>query len=373
MHFGTMIIKNLLRRPTRSLLSVAGIGVGIAAVVSLASLAWGFEDVWTKAYTERGTDLVVTKTTSESTLPAVFDQARARELQSLPHVVEAGAVLADLVSIEDAPTMVVFGWEPGTYVWQHLHLVSGRWPTDANEPVAALGAVAHEVLRKNVGATVQVETETFTVCGIFESDSLLENGAVVLALPRLQHAMEQPERINFLNLRMAPGTTSEQIDEIKKSIPVKWPGFQAFNANEVARNNTGVQVAKGMSWATSTIALVVGGIGVMNTMLMSVFERLQEIGILLAVGWKRRRVLRMILCESILLGIAGGVLGTSAGALAVKALEHAPQLRGKIQGEFSLALALLAVATSVGLGAIGGLYPAYRGSRMQPSDALRYE
>ncbi|HEX3462690.1 MAG TPA: ABC transporter permease [Candidatus Elarobacter sp.] len=373
MHFAALILRNVLRRRTRSVLSVAGIAVGVAAVVSLASLAWGFEDVWTKAYTERGTDLVVTKATSESALPATFDQARARELQALPNVVDASGVLADIVSIEDAPTMIVFGWQQGAYVWQHLRLVRGRWPADANEHVVALGTMAREVLKKDVGSKVLVETETFTVCGIFDSDSLLENGAVVLTLPRLQTAMEQPGKINFLNLKMRPGATAEQIEKVKKMVPATWPGFQAFTAGEVARNNTGVQVAKGMSWATSGIALVVGGIGVMNTMLMSVFERFQEIGILLAVGWRRGRVLRMILGESILLGLAGGALGTVVGALAVKVLEYAPLLRGKIQGEFSVSLFLLAAGISVGLGAIGGLYPAFRASRMQPSDALRHD
>jgi putative ABC transport system permease protein len=150
-------------------------------------------------------------------------------------------------------------------------------------------------------------------------------------------------------------------------------GFKAFTAGEVAQNNTGIQVAKAMSWATSGIALFVGAIGVMNTVLMSVFERLHEIGILLAIGWRRSRILRMVLYESIMLGAAGGILGSMVGTVAVKLLEKTPLLHGKIEGEFSIFLFALALSISIGLGALGGLYPAIRGSRMHPSEALRYE
>ena len=132
-------------------------------------------------------------------------------------------------------------------------------------------------------------------------------------------------------------------------------------------------MVSGMSWATSGIALVVGAVGVMNTVLMSVFERMQEIGILLAIGWRRRRIVLMILYESIVLSTVGGVLGAVAGTAAVKLLEVTPLLRGKIQGELSVGLFGLAFAISVGLGLTGGLYPAYRGSRLQPGEALMYE
>jgi putative ABC transport system permease protein len=373
MTFFTIIWKNLLRRRTRSLLTMAGIAIGIGAVVALASLAWGFETSWVRTYAARGTDMIVTKVTSQSPIPAPFDQEHVRELKAMPRVTEASGLLTDLISIEDAPSVLVFGWEANSFLWGHLNLVSGRWPASDEEPVVMLGSVAAEVMNKTVGSSIQIETGTFKVCGIFESTALAENGAVIMRLLQMQHVTEQDGKVNFVNVKLAPGTTTEQVEELRHTIAARMTGFKAFTAGEVAQNNTGIQVAKAMSWATSAIALFVGAIGVMNTVLMSVFERTHEIGILLAIGWRRSRILKMILYESMMLGVVGGLVGSAVGTVTVKLLQTTPLLRGKIEGEFSIYLFVLAMAISIGLGALGGLYPGIRGSRMHPSEALRYE
>jgi putative ABC transport system permease protein len=317
--------------------------------------------------------MIVTKVTSQSPIPAPFAQERVADLMALPHVAQASGLLTDLISIEDAPTVLVFGWEQNSFLWEHLKLENGRWPANNQEKVVALGSVAADMMNKTIGSSVQIETDSFTVCGIFESSALAENGAVILRLPQMQRITEQEGKVNFINMKLAPGTTQAQIEELRRAIAAKMTGFKAFTAGEVAQNNTGIQIAKAMSWATSGIALFVGAIGVMNTVLMSVFERLHEIGILLAIGWRRSRILRMVLYESIMLGAAGGILGSAVGTVTVKLLERTPLLHGKIQGEFSVFLFALAMIISIGLGALGGLYPAIRGSRMHPSEALRYE
>lgn len=373
MVFLTIVGKNLLRRRTRSLLTIAGIAIGIGAVVALTSIAWGFQKSWERAYTARGTDLIVTKITSQSPLPVPFAESIKTDLLKLPHVREASGLLSDLVSIEDAPTMLIFGWELNSFLWQHLKLVKGRWPTNNTERAAVIGTVASDMLKKGVGSPVQIETGELTVCGIFESPALVENGAVIVALPQLQRLTEHTGKVNFMNLKLDPATTDEQKSELQKTIKAKFSGYSAFKSGEMAQNNTAIQVAKAMSWATSVIALVVGAVGVTNTVLMSVFERLHEIGILLAIGWRRRRIVKMIIYESMALSFIGGLVGIAIGFVSVKLMQATPMMRGKIEGEISLDLFLMALLIALGLGIFGGLYPAYRGSRMPPSAALRYE
>src|SRR5208282_5879050 len=128
MNFFTIICKNLLRRRARSMLTIVGISIGIGAVVALASIAWGFEAVWVKTYTARGTDMIVTKVTSQSPIPAPFDESREKEMAAMPNVVVSSGLLSDLISIEDAPTVLVFGWKQDSFLWEHLNLVKGRWP-----------------------------------------------------------------------------------------------------------------------------------------------------------------------------------------------------------------------------------------------------
>ncbi|HEY5814091.1 MAG TPA: ABC transporter permease, partial [Terrimicrobiaceae bacterium] len=120
----------------------------------------------------------------------------------------------------------------------------------------------------------------------------------------------------------------------------------------------------------SLLAVIVGVLGVMNTMLMTVFERTQEICILLAIGWKRARIVGMILWESVLLGFLGGVVGVILGVACVKVLQRTPAIRGLLEPDLSAGLLLLAVALSVLVGVISGLYPAWRSSRLEPGHSL---
>ena len=373
MRFSTLVLKNLLQRPARSLLTIGGIAIGVGAVVALTSLAWGFEKTWTGVYTARGTDLIVIKSGSLSPVPSTFSRDQVRGLETLPGIAQFACMLSDLTGIENAPVVLLSGWERNTFIWEHLRLVSGHWPASDDDRVVVLGTVAHELLNKGLGATIQIEASLFTVAGIFESPSLAENGSVVMTLPQLQRVLDQPGKINFVNLKLTPGSSADQIGDMRRAITERWPGFRVFSASQVADQSAAIEVAQAMSWATSSIALAIGAVGVMNTVLMSVAERVHEIGILLALGWRRRRVVSMILCESLALSLAGGAVGAAGGAMAVVWLERTGLLRGKIEGELSLSIFALAFAVAIGLGGVGGLYPAYRAASMHPGDALRHE
>ena len=116
--------------------------------------------------------------------------------------------------------------------------------------------------------------------------------------------------------------------------------------------------------------VLVGVLGVMNTMLMTVFERTQEICVLIAIGWKRSRIVRMVLWESALLGFLGGVGGVILGFVGVKILVTAPAIRGLLEPDLNPRLLVTAVAIAVIVGVFSGLYPAWRSSRLMPSQAL---
>ncbi len=373
MTFLTVAWKNLLRRPTRTLLTLGGISVGIAAVVALTSLARGFERVWNNAYEARGTDLVITKVTSRSPLPAPFDAGLGAELAAMPEVSGAAGLMSDLMGIEESPTMLVFGWDYPGFLWDHLKLKDGVWPRVGVPNQLVLGSLAAETLGKKVGDTVQIEFDAFQVTGIFESPALVENGSVIMPLPEMQRVTERRGQINFLNLRMRPESREQGMAAVRARLKEKYRGFNALEAGEVAGKNTGVEVARGMSWATSWIALAVGAFGVANTVLMSVFERTREIGILLAIGWKRRRVMAMVLIESVALSLLGGACGIVVGLVAVRMLERTEMLRGKLEADLGPGLFAMALAVALGLGVAGGLYPAWRASRLEPGEALRAE
>jgi putative ABC transport system permease protein len=134
-----------------------------------------------------------------------------------------------------------------------------------------------------------------------------------------------------------------------------------------------MQAMDGMMAAISFLAVAVGGIGVLNTMLMSVLERTREIGVLRALGWRRRRVLGMIINESLLLGLLGGLVGILVAYGLTFLLNQIPMIGSILTPKWELVIFLRAVAVALLLGLLGGLYPAYRATRLQPVEALRYE
>ena len=264
--------------------------------------------------------------------------------------------------------MVVYGREWGSFTWDGLKILEGRLPSDAAEPAVVLGKLAAEVLGKKVGDPLQIEAGEFTVVGIVDGSSVLENGAVNLALPRFQEVSGYEDRANFVNLRVAEGAN---VEALCQAIEDRHPGLRAVAADQLVGTSQGFRMARAMSWSTSLLAIIVGVLGVMNTMLMSVFERKHEIGVLLALGWQRARIMALILCESAAMGLLGGMVGVLLGAAVLAVLETTPYVRGFLQPDLGWALAVRAVVIAILVGVVSGLYPAWRSSRLSPSLALQ--
>lgn len=368
-------LNNLLHRPVRTALTVFAISLGIAAVVALTSIAWGFESSWQKANDVRGTDLIVTRAASENAMPSPFAAEKAvASLKSLPHVREVVGLLSEMLSVSpEVPPVFVFGWAYQSYLWDHLQLIEGRWPASSSEQVAVIGALAAEMLHKKVGDQLEIEGNVFPVAGIFQSAALVENGAVLMTLDQVQRVTDKPGKVNILNIKLDGQVTEREIEQIKAQVKTALPGFVAITSGELVSQNAVVRISKAMSNATILIAGLVGALVVFNTMLMSVNERTREIGILLALGWQRWTLMKLIFVESTVLTLLSGVVGTVIGLALTWGLEHVELMQGKITAVFSPLFLLAVMGLAVLLGLCGGLYPALKASRMLPSQALRQE
>lgn len=370
MTFFTIIVRGLLRRPVRTGLTLVGISIGIAAVVALVGISRGFEQSWAKGMKARGTDIVVSNMGS-ALAPKPFDAAVRDRIAAVPGVASVCSLFVDLTSVESSSMMIVSSREWGGFSWQNLKLVSGRLPEGAMEPVVVLGRNAAEVLEKKLGDPIQIETRELTVVGIVDGGALVENGSVIVSLPLYQKISGNQGKINVVDIRVLPGTGEVAVKQLCEKINKEIGDARALPAGDNIGNSQAYRFISAMSWGTSLLAVVVGVLGVMNTMLMTVFERKQEICILLAIGWKRLRIIRMVLLESALLGFLGGIGGVLVGMLAVKILETLPAIHGLLEPDLSLRLMFISVAISVVVGVISGLYPAWRSSRLKPSLAMQ--
>ena len=150
-------------------------------------------------------------------------------------------------------------------------------------------------------------------------------------------------------------------------------GITAQPTRDYVSGTIYIRMANGMAWVTSGIALIIGSISILNTMIMAVMERTKEIGILRAVGWVRVRVLGMVLGEALLLSLTGAAVGIGAAMLVIRWLAGVPQTSGFVSGGLSPVVIAEGLGLTLLMSLIGGVGPAYRAAGLQPTEALRHE
>jgi putative ABC transport system permease protein len=162
-------------------------------------------------------------------------------------------------------------------------------------------------------------------------------------------------------------------DKVVEKINTTIPNVHAALSGEFADQMPDMENMDGMMGGISFLAILVGGLGVMNTMLMSVLERTREIGVLRALGWRRRRVLEMIITESLILSILGALGGIVIAFGLIQLMLSSPVIADLVPVQWTVGIFVRAILVALVLGLVGGIYPAYRATKMQPVEALRYE
>ncbi|MBX9788747.1 MAG: ABC transporter permease [Pirellulales bacterium] len=385
MRLWNVVVKNVLRRKTRSLLTASGVAVAIGSVVALLGVSRGYQQTSEDLYANRGVDLVVVR--AGVALASAMDESYAELLKALPHVDRVGYSLGDNVSFgDDVLSIRIHGWPVGSYAFETLNLTEGRGITDADAAMDGSGGVLlgkslAERLNKKLGDATEIEGTPFKVVGIFQSANIIENGAAVLPLAALQKIMQREGQVNEFQITIkkhSPEADRQAMQELRKQIEAlkvdgERLGLVAQPSMEFVNSRAEVRMSRAMSFIISGIALLIGSVGMLNTMVMSVLERTQEIGLLRAIGWRKTRITRMILLEALVLSVVGCLAGTLAALGLTLALSSAPVVQGVIQRGITPGVVGAGFVMSLVVGLAGGLYPAYRGASLPPTEALRYE
>jgi len=190
------------------------------------------------------------------------------------------------------------------------------------------------------------------VVGIFESNSWFENGSMTMPLIALQQMMGKEGQVTGFLVRAA-ASDSKFINELRHRIESTISGVVATPARDHVQSDTQIRLARAMSWATAAVALILGAlilgsVGMLNTMLMSIFERTREIGILRAVGWRRSRVLALVLGEALVIALMGTALGMILAVVGLRAITLAPTARGFIDPNLPPQVLFIALAMGIG-------------------------
>jgi putative ABC transport system permease protein len=374
MRFLTLIAKNVLNRPVRSGLTAVGLSIAIAAMTILVGISWNFERSFLAIYRSKQIDLIVVRAGSSNQLSSSLDERLADRLRQIEGVADVAPSLIDTVAFEEKnlASVLVNGWVAGSLLFRGIRVLEGRSLQGDDERAAMLGRVLALNLDKQAGDRLEVAGESFTVVGIFESDSLFESGAMIIPLRRLQKMMGREGQVTGFVIT-ATASDRASLDALRRRIEAALPGVAATPARDYVVGDTQIRLAKAMAWTTAAVAFLLGAVGMLNTMLMAIFERTREIGLLRAVGWRRRRVLAMVLGEALVISLAGTILGDVLAVVGIRALTLSPTARGFIEPNLPPEVLLIALVMGVGLSLLGGLYPAARAAALDPTEALRYE
>jgi putative ABC transport system permease protein len=365
--------KNLWRRRLRTLLTLLGIGMAIGAFVALVGFSRSFEHEWQRLYSSSGTDIAVV---DKNFMNTSVNESLLGKLRTVPLVAQAEPMIFNIMDITPEVNALAFGWHQDSYEFDSLTFDSGGRFHDG-KPEIILGEMLARNLNKKVGDTVELQGSSFTVTGIYHGGTALEAGAVIMPIDQLQQLSSLQGKVSGFHVRLHPAPAGESADHYLKraqaEIETALPGLNAQGAADRAANNQFVGLALAVAWGTSCIALLMGILGIANTMAMSVFERTREIGILRAIGWKTWRVLLLIQAEATVLGFVGGFIGIGFGWGALRLLSTLPQTASIVSTSLSWLHLVEALGISVLSGLIAGAYPAWRGAHLSPVEALRHD
>ncbi len=369
-----LIFKNLFRRKTRTLLTVSGIAVGVSMIVALGAIGEGMRSGYASMFGGSGADLTLMQAGSYDITMSGVDEQVIDDIAAVPGVKEATGMIVGNVSAPGAAYFFIFGYDPNGFAFEKFRVVEGQALGQARRSAGGvreimLGKQAAEVMKMKVGDLIRLTGGTFKVVGIYNSGDGFEDAASIVSLSDAQQLLQKYRQVGAVQVKVQD---PRQIEALRARLEKQFPRLSVTQSGEVADQAQMVQYIQVFAVIIALLALVVGGVGMANTVMMSMFERTREIGTLRAIGWRRRRVMLMIFGESLLLGVIGGAIGCALGAGMV-ALLGANSAIGYLQGTVTTSLIALGLITAIGLGAIGGFYPAWRASKMLPIEALQYQ
>lgn len=362
-----MVLKNLLRRATRSLLTIAGIAVGVAAVVALGAMADGIAKNYTNAV-GLSNDLLVTQANAYDVVFSSLDESYGERIAAVPGVESVEAGVFGWINVDNVPYFLIYGYEPSTVAMTHYRIVEGKPVTGPTQ--MALGRRAAESLKLGVDDVLRVYGVPYHIVGIYETGQGMEESGAVVTKADAQTITQKQRQVSLFQIGLRRNadadTVVERIGAIDDELTVTKSSEYEGNAQMMAS-------LQGFAWGIAAIAILIGGLGMMSAMVMSVMERTREIGTLRAVGWSRWRVVQLILGEAIGLSLIGGLIGSLLGAGLAWLAGQAPGVGAFLEGSFSPAIFVQGMVTALILGIVGGVYPAWTAANLQPVEALRYE
>ncbi|MBW1966704.1 MAG: ABC transporter permease [Dissulfuribacterales bacterium] len=394
-----LALREIRRNLMRSSLTVLGIVIGVAAVIIMVTLGSGATVQVSEQIASLGSNLLMITPgqrigMGQRSAAAAFDvddaEAIARDIGSISAVAPSSAQGVTAVFGNKNWSTKAIGIDGQYFKVRNWTIESGREfissELRAGKAVCILGATVRKELfgrQDPLGSRIRVEKVSCQVIGILEAKGQSTMGTdrddlILIPLRTFQRRIAGNQDIGLIQVSVQEGASTdkvkqdiEQLMRMRRHIsPSEDDDFSVRDMKEIAKMLTGTtQVLTALLGAVAAVSLLVGGIGIMNIMLVSVTERTREIGIRLAIGALTREVLMQFLVEAIVLSSFGGLFGIVLALIASTGLARVLQ----IPFVFNLGIVVIAFFFSAAVGVIFGYFPARQAARMDPIEALRHE
>lgn len=396
--FFKLALTSIQHRQLRSWLTILGIVIGVAAIISLISLGQGMQTAITSQLGTLGTDKLIITPGSDFMSMGGLSTAKLtdhdidiiQKVRGVEHSVGMIYKVAKVSFSTETKQVFVIGMpvEEDSLWFIKIYDIDGRYPQEGDKYKAVVGNLYSQgkVFKKEVknGNWLDVENESFKVVGVLEEiGNRQDDGQIYIPIETAREIFNEPDALNMIYVKVRtgfnPSTVAKEIERDLRNDRNEDEGEESFSVQTAEQLVSAMKNILGIIQAIlvgiAAIALLVGGIGIMNIMYASVLERTREIGVMKAIGAKNSNILLLFIIESGFLGLVGGCFGILIGFGLAKGAQFYAAYAGyaMIKAAVTPQLISLGLGFSFIIGTLSGLMPARKASKLKPADALRYE
>jgi putative ABC transport system permease protein len=372
MSFLWLVFHDVRVKRVRSALTALAIAIGVMTVVALGIVTDSVRVTAAGVLDVGKADFTVAQRNVGDILGSALNDRQLARVREQKGVASAIGVLLDTERLDaEHPLLVEVGIRPQDLEPFGVRIASGRpfGATSADEML--MGSRLADDLGVKPGDKIKIAGGLKTVVGVFDTGNVFADGAVMFPLVPFQAYERQPDGLSLFFVKMRPGAKLATVkNEVSSTSSVLVP---ISNLIEFGRADRDYQLITAVDRGATIVAVIIGAIIVMNTMLLSLIERYREFGILRAIGWSRRRVVALVLGEALTIGFLGAAVGVAFAYVLVKVLARLPSLQGILHPEYTAGVFARALFTAAAVALLGALYPATRAARLAPLEAIRRE
>lgn len=380
-----MALSSIRSNKMRSILTMLGIIIGILSVIVLVGIGQGTTKNIQSQIEGLGTNLITVNIRSYRNKPITDDEIT--ELKSGGFIKEIAPIVSSNSTVKSGTKSDSYSVEGSVPAYEEIRNVSidtGRFISENDitnrYKVAVIGTDIADTIfgtRDVIGKTIQINRNNFTVIGLLKSAGSSSSGSndekVIIPISTAERLFKTTRISTFYIEASSSDNVTNAYNQLNTFLYQKFGStndYNVFNQTDLLSTvSTTTNTLTMMLGGIASISLLVGGIGIMNIMLVSVTERTREIGIRKAIGAKRRNILIQFLIESVVLSVMGGIIGILLGFLVANIVSKFTSIAVSI----SPTVVLLSFSFAMAVGIIFGMYPANKASKLKPIDALRYE